>query len=679
MCGIAGIVSLQGDPVDRSAVVRMAGALAHRGPDGSGIYLARGIGLGHVRLSILDPTPAGDQPMRRAGHVLVHNGEVYNYIELAAELRAAGARIRTGTDTEVVLAAYRAWGLGAVRRFNGMFAFALWDSERRRLLLARDRMGVKPLYIRRTPHSLAFASELGALVAGRPIDQADSWHPEPNLSAARDFLELGRTDHSNATFLAGVMALPAAHILVVEDGLERLARYWGPPELADDDRPSAGGADGARDERLVDEFRDALDGSIRMRLRSDVPIGTCLSGGLDSSSIVASVARLVSERAVGSDHEQMPRLGFHARFPDEGIDESAFADLVARQNGVWLIHRTPTGSPLLANVVPVLRAQGEPYGGASVNAQYAVMQAAHENGLKVLLDGQGADELLGGYLHYLGFRVVGLLRSARPHAALQELRSQVRLGTSSAERAVVAVLRASLPPWAADHVRAASRGRLGIGCAPTLRRAPRLVEEHHEPGTLLARRLWQDLLWDGLPALLRYEDRNSMAFGIEARVPFLDVRLVELAVRLPDRLRIDHGTTKAILRRAMADRLPRDVLARRDKLGFVAPQRAWLTAGRAEVGALLRQGQVVERGWVGSVEVDRVLTRGLSGGRATEQLWRLFITEAWLRLMWPDAGGARGRATWEAALASDGAAPASNPAGSADRSLGSPFGVLHGG
>jgi asparagine synthase (glutamine-hydrolysing) len=612
-----------------------------------------GIGLAHRRLSILDPTPAGAQPMLRGRSALIHNGEVYNYLELAAELRDHGEQIATGTDTEVILAAYRIWGVDAVARFNGMFAFALWDPDRKRLLLARDRLGVKPLYLRRTGRSLAFASELSAIVAGGQIDPGDGWTPQPHLGAVHDFLARGWTDHSTATFLDSATALPAGHVLIVEPGSERLVRYWGPPPLADDDRPAVRGTDEHRDERLVEEFRATFDSSVRLRLRSDVPIGTCLSGGLDSSSIVATVAELIAADGSGRAHEQVPRLGFHARFPNHGIDESPFAEMVAERAGIRLVHTTPAGHPLLATVLPVLRAQGEPYGGGSVNAQYAVMAAAHREGIKVLLDGQGADELLGGYLPYLGLRTAGLLFSGNPIDAMTELKAQVQRGPYSASGVLLAAVNEGLPRAALEAIRDRSGGAFGIQCAAPLRRESAMPRTRREPGTFLASRLWHALTTQGLPTLLRYEDRNSMAFGIEARVPFLDVRLVELAVRLPDRLRIDRGTTKVALRRAMKDRLPQAVNTRRDKLGFVAPQQAWLADGAAQVAGLLRGGQVVQRGWVAPGEVERVLARGLSGGRRTEHLWRLFITEAWLRMLWPDAGGPAGRATWAAGLAGE--------------------------
>jgi asparagine synthase (glutamine-hydrolysing) len=612
----------------------MTRALAHRGPDSSDVVVDGAIGLGSTRLSILDPTPAGAQPMTRDGNVLVHNGEIYNYLELGDELRSLGVRLTTESDSEVILAAYRMWGEDAVRRFNGMFAFALWDGARQRLVLARDRMGVKPMYTWRTARSLAFASEPPALIAGRPIDGSDTRPIEPDLGVMRDFLLGGWTDHTDRTFFDGIRSVPAAHLLIVDADGERLVRYWGPPDLADDDRPAVGRADLAGDRRLVNEFEALFESSVRLRLRSDVPIGTCLSGGLDSSAIVGTMARIAaSGEAAG--HQQLPQLAFHVRYPCEDVDEGPFAEMVARASGVRLVTRSPSGESLLAALLPVLRAQGEPFTGASIVAQHVVMAAARDEGLKVVLDGQGADELLGGYHQFFGVRTVGLLRSGQPMAATDELRAQVRRGVLTATGSLMWLVRSALPAAVLGKVQRAFPDRLGVRRGPTLERLERLPAEEVGPGTMLARRLWESISSTSLPAQLRYEDRASMAFGVEARVPFLDYRIVEFAARLPDRLRVGGGTSKVILRRAMKGTVPAEVIDRRDKLGFVAPQQTWLRSGIATLTELLDDGLVVERGWVRRDEVDRLLEDGLVARRAGDRLWRLVVAECWLRTWWP--------------------------------------------
>ena len=567
--------------------------------------------------------------MRRRHAWLVHNGEIYNYVELAAELARMGFRFETGTDTEVILAAYLAWGTEAVKRFNGMWAFALWDVEQRRLWLSRDRMGVKPLYLRRSGSTLAFASEVSALIAAAPLDSSDAWRAEPDLGAVRDFLARGLLDHSAHTFYAGITALPPAHSLVVEAGGERLTRYWSPSGLSDDATPASPPTERS-DTRLVEEFLSLFDDSVRLRLRADVPIGSCLSGGLDSSAIVGTTAGVLSP-APGRTrtNEQQPRYAFHARYPDQGVDESRYAQLAGRAAGMEMVFSSVPMEPFLARLTTVLSAQGEPFAGSSVFAQWTVMQAAHERGLKVLLDGQGADELLGGYLPYLGYRVAGLSRTGALGTAAGEYQRSIAAGVLTRRRALRGVIRGLVPEGVNERVRAATRGAFGVRIAPQLAREPTLASVHQYGGTPLARRLWQDSTSEMLPALLRYEDRNSMAFGIESRVPFLDYRLVEFALKLPDRLRISGGSTKHILRVAMKGRLPDLILDRKDKVGFATPQGQWLAAASAVTAPLLNGGHVVQRAWVAQSEIDRLFRpRNGSDGAL---LWRLIVLEVWLR------------------------------------------------
>lgn len=634
MCGIAGIVSTDGRPPDVAAAQRLIACLDHRGPDGRGSYADDRVALEHVRLSILDPSPAGAQPMSRYGLHLIHNGEVYNYQELARELSAQGYEFTTGTDTEVMLAAYHAWGPDAVRRFNGMWAFALWDPGRSQLLLSRDRMGVKPLYYRRAPGTIAFASEVTPLQAVGPIADDDTWRPEPDVRAVRDFLTRALVDHSDHTFVDGIQSLPPAHNMIVTRDRVALQRYWGPPSLSDDASRGMNGTDQANDERLVDEFAELFTSSVRLRLRADVPLGTCLSGGLDSSAVVATTALLVNEPVDGAaaTNEQRPRFGFHARFPADGVDESEYAALVAKAAKLKMVYRTPTIDSLLGTVSLLLRAQGEPFAGSSVYAQWSIMQAVQEHGLKVLLDGQGGDEVVGGYARYFGYRIGSLLASRGWTGALPELRAQVASGVNPAT-AIQSAVRALLPAQADGPLRAAARGRYGVRVSGDLVAAPILVSQHREGGTALARRLWQDLASESLPALLRYEDRNSMAFGIEARVPYLDYRLIEFTAALPDRLRVNGGWAKVALRRAMRGRVPDSIIRRRDKMGFATPERSWLRQSLPEISGLLREGQVIERGWVRRDEIDRLLA--LEARPDAGQLWRLLTLEMWLGLHWP--------------------------------------------
>ena len=609
----------------RETLDRIMPCLAHRGPDGNGVQVDGPTALGHWRLSILDPTEAGAQPMERDGVWLIHNGEVYNYLELKAELATQGVSFSTETDTEVIIAAYRCWGLDAFSRFNGMWAMVLWDAGRRRLVASRDRMGVKPLYMRRTGRAILLASEVQALASVSGAHDGDTWSAEPDPATARDFLERGLTDHSTGTFVSGIESIAAGHHVVVEDGEVRQVRWWSPPPLSDDaSAPSA--ATTADDRRLVEEFRATFDDAVRLRLRSDVPLGSCLSGGLDSSAIVRTTAILRDRGPTTAEqHQQVAQYAFHARYPGDEIDESHFATLVARQSEVDLVFaRTPPD--LWDRLEAVMLAQGEPFASTSVLAQHTVMEAAHRAGLKVLLDGQGADETLGGYDPYLGLRLAGLLFDGHLPGAWGDLVSQAR--NASPARLAKRTTRGLAGHRVRDALRGALPGVWTIGLGPELAKVETRAAWHDLPGTPLARQLWQDLASESLPALLRYEDRNSMAFGIEARVPFLDYRLVEMSCRLPDRLRISGGVTKRILRRAMSGRLPDEVVRRRDKMGFFVPQARWLSRLRPQAAERLKGGRMAEIGWLRPAEIDRLLA---DPARRHAELWRALNVESWLR------------------------------------------------
>ena len=553
---------------------------------------------------------------------IVYNGEIYNFLELADELESSGHRFTTRTDTEVILAAYAAWGAACVRRFNGIWAFAIWDSADETLLLSRDRVGVKPLFIADAPHAgLAFASEIKAI---RTLPWISG---EPRTDVIRDYLIDGTHDHTTKTFFRDIHALPAAHTMLVHrDGRRTVERYWGPIEL---NRDAAFDAQASDSER-IEEFRETLIDAVRLQLRSDVPIGSCLSGGLDSSSIVCIAAGLRT-RAVPTasqihrERDASPQLAFFAEFREAGINERPFVDAVVAHTGVTLRTTSPDAKSFLASLGSVLTAQDEPFGSLSIIAQFHVMRIAREAGVKVLLDGQGADELLGGYPNYHGMRMAGALRTGRPAAvantglALARRRAPLR---STLGYAVVGS-RPLPPPLVRGRMPA---GWLGAG----LSGSAKLDGERR--GTLLAKKLWRDVTAENLPALLRYEDRNSMAWGIEARVPFLDHRLIELSMRLPDRLKIDaRGRRKIVLRRAMSGIVPELVLRRHDKVAFQAPDSQWLLAAEPTWRRLAKSSIAEDAGYLVSGSIVDALDSFVTGHISPRILWRVLNLELWLR------------------------------------------------
>jgi asparagine synthase (glutamine-hydrolysing) len=643
MCGIAGVVSRDREAL--GAVAAMTRALRHRGPDDEGYLLAdsrtgrtcahRGadtaagvdatplpslppegtdVALGHRRLAILDLSPAGHGPMASADRTLwiTYNGEVYNYVELRDELRGRGHEFRTGTDTEVLLAAYAEWGEDALRHLNGMFAFALYDARRGVLFAARDRFGVKPFFYHHTLGLFAFASEIKGVLANPRVARAVH---EPTLAG---FLSRGQLDEGEQTFFEGVLSLPAAHRLTLDVKSGRLAvsRWYDVPVPAE--------------ERAADPsaFRALLEDAVRLRLRSDVDVGTCLSGGLDSSSLVALTARL--------RQGDRGRRAFSILYDEPGMIERPFVEAVVAATGVEAHETSASAADLLADLPALIRHQDEPIPSAGPFSHWRVMRLAHEHGMKVLLDGQGADEILAGYPYQLGAFFGETAARSGTGRAIREARAatQVTGRPLMFHLGLLAYQRLPLP---------AALRRLAVGRFSTHTHVPRAMLEpglaarlapdaglRHLPRATLREERLANLWRTSLPALLRYEDRNSMAFGIEARTPFLDYRLVEHAIALPAQALVKGGWSKAILRDAMSGVLPETVRLRRDKLGFTTPEKRWMAelaphvrewlGPGSRVAARLRTGALA--GWLSETPAALAQRPGL---------WRLVAAEHWLR------------------------------------------------
>ncbi|TRZ99886.1 MAG: asparagine synthase (glutamine-hydrolyzing) [Nitrospiraceae bacterium] len=645
MCGIAGIYSMVERPVDLRLLERMTQVLAHRGPDGEGYVLlaprVQGkplpvigrlsdslrsttpgytIGLGHRRLAVLDCSPLGHQPMSSEDERtwITYNGEIYNYLELREELQGLGRRFRSTSDTEVILHAYREWGPACLPRLNGMFAFAVWDGVHDRLFCARDRLGMKPLYYRVDRERLAFGSEIKALLedAGRPT--------APNQRMVHDFLAFGLQDHTEETFFDGILQLRPGHYLVAEGGRLNVGKWW-------DLEPSAPQA-APDDESAIRSFRALFDDTIRIHLRSDVAVGSCLSGGLDSSSIVCTMRRLL---AAG------PRLKtFSSCFAEPACDERPYLNLVVAQAGTESVEVFPDGRRLYDEMPRILWFQEEPFGGTSYLAQWAVMRAAAEHGVKVLLDGQGGDELLCGYPGYWGSYGGDLIRNGNmrrfAHEALAYGRQQARLHPT----VYANFARALLPLSVVSRARTWLKGQ-DLWMSPEFasryadssrhllygERFPSAVENH----------VAAYLQSHSLPALLHHEDRNAMAFSIEARLPFLDARLVDFSLRLPTRLKLRNGRSKFILREAMAGVLLEAIRQRTDKMGFVTPQDRWLRETlRPQLEDLFSTRAFEQRGYWDPSRL-RTAYREYCEGRHQlgASVWRWVSLELWHQRFFP--------------------------------------------
>ncbi len=664
MCGIVGLVQWHTGLEDSQSLLKMADAIRHRGPDDVGyifgnthtgdfafyggadtpeaVWSARfphtpaaplqptsiaasvyHLGMANRRLSIVDLSPAGHQPLCNEDRTLwvVFNGELYNLPELRAELTARGHTFISHSDTELLLHAYETWGAECVTHFNGMWAFALWDIRRRQLLLARDRVGIKPLYFWRDAHRLAFASEIKSLLA---LDIPRRAHPQ----AVYDFLVGNLSDHTPATFFAGIETLPPAHTMTVDllTGQTKTQRYW----AVDLTRRAAFRSD----DETTAAFRDLFEDAVRVHLLSDVPVGTCLSGGLDSSAVVCMIDRLLRQRGVQVVGMESRQKTFSARYHDSPHDEGRYIEAVAQACAVDARMVYPAPGDLARDWERVFYHLEEPFGSTSIFAQWNVFQLARASGVTVTLDGQGADELLAGYRGFPSAYFADLVAGGHLGRFWAEWRAHTALHGASPRRELQNTLSGLLPAaWKTALKR--QRRPHPAWLAPALYDATQAAPEAASSGgTRLARALHTALTFSPLPSLLRFDDRNSMAHSIESRVPYLDYRLIEFCFALPPEQKIRAGTTKYILRQALRDVIPDAVFARQDKVHFTTPQAEWL---RGDLAAWVRDSvntpELQHSPYLMPAAVRQMAEQHLNGVvDHTGLLWRCLAVISWQRI-----------------------------------------------
>jgi len=622
MCGIAGIYHLQtAKPVDEARIRAMTTAIAHRGPDGTGCWTAPGVGLGHLRLAIID-LAGGAQPMTSADGkaVVIFNGEIYNFQDVRAELEGRGVLFSSHSDTEVILEAWRAWGPDCLAKLNGMFAFAIHDSERGCLFLARDRLGVKPLhYAELSDGSVIFASELKAMLAHPLLRRV------PDVSAVDDYLAFGYVP-DDTSIVAGVKKLPAGHYLLLKRGapMPQPVQWW---DVSFADREK--GSEAALEEMLVDKMRAA----VTSRMIADVPLGAFLSGGVDSSAVVALMAEASSHAvktcSIGFDH------------PD--YDESQYAGQIAARFATD--HRTRVVSSDDYGLIDTLvHAFDEPFADASALPTYRVCQLARET-VTVALSGDGADEAFAGYRRLTFFNQEERIRHLLPESirsgvfgtlgrlypkmdwAPQKLRAKATLqalGRSSAEAYADAV---GVTPRPLRQRLYSHQGRRELQGHRAEDRYIKTMESA-PARTGLDRAQYADLkIW--LPGdILTKVDRTSMAVSLEAREPLLDYQLIEYGARLPTAMRVRGTTGKWLMKKAMQRYLPDEILYRR-KMGFSTPVGAWFRGPLAEEARRIAHGSALaETGWFDSAEIEKIVAEHQSGAANYGRLlWQLTMLD----------------------------------------------------
>jgi len=603
MCGISGFLSKNTRPTEFISI--MNSLVHHRGPDDEGYVLFDDqlneiicsgkdtpshfdqpktyytpdrnindvsvgvrLALGHRRLSIIDLSSYGHQPMCTGDqrYWIVYNGEIYNYLELRIELQKLGYEFISTSDTEVILNAYREWGVDCQHRFNGMWAFAIFDKLKKKVFFARDRFGIKPFYYWVHDETIYFGSEI------KQFTSIPGWYANINPQKVYDYLTWGITDHTDETLFKGVYQLRPGHLIelkiddfnVKPDGRLQMQQWY---ELRPENFTGT-------IKEASDEFRNRLINSISLRLRSDVTVGSCLSGGLDSSSIVCIMDELLNKNQTHNVQKTFSACSTIDRF-----DEKKWIDQVVEHTNVKPYFVYPTLGNLFSEMPQILWHQDEPFGSSSIYAQWNVFKLASDNGVKVILDGQGADELLAGYHSYFGPRFNDLLRDARFHQLLKEIHHNKRMHGIPHLMSIMQLAKMIFPDSILDPIKrvfgrpSPSPVWLNQNLLDFKQMNP---DNSNSNSSTVNGKSYSQLTSTNLPMLLHYEDRNSMAHSIESRVPFLDYKLVEFAFGLPTDYKIYEGATKRVMRAGMSGIIPDNIRDRHDKIGFATPEEDWL-------------------------------------------------------------------------------------------------------
>ena len=636
MCGIAGIVQKTDEAVSIRHLLEMGSILSHRGPDDEMFALFNikdkkahlfsrenppalkgGIGFAFRRLSIIDLSKAASQPMKDSEDDIwiIYNGEIFNYIEIRAELKSLGHVFHTQSDTEVILKAYKNWGFDCQHRFNGMWAFVILDLKRNVLFGSRDRFGIKPFYYHNGAKQLSFASEIKALLHLPWIRRI------PHSPVIKDYLCYSRVDTSRFTFFRGIHHLEPGHFMIVDLNREfnlKIQPWW--------NLENSLSKQSMDENDLFSRFRFLLRSAVRLRLRSDVPIGTCLSGGLDSSAIVALANPFLKEGRQRS---------FSIIQPGHPSDESRYMDEIIQRFNLTARKTNVSGEDFRHEMIDVIRTQDEPFTSTSMYAQWKVFELARSNGVTVTLDGQGADEELAGYRYFQMVYQAELLGRGKLESLFKEIHGSSSSfpaflwnGLSSLSgflphRKMIAAAGLKDPQYDTSWINHAFFKNTPLPHRPVQKIFP----------SRLNQRLYEVFTHDGLPALLRYADRNSMAHSLESRMPFMDHNLVSFLFSLEPDHKIRNGLSKYILRKSLEGIVPSLILERRDKVPFLTSEAQWFRRKmRDDIGSILSSDSFRSRNYFQAGKAQSLFNRHVNGKiDASRPLWRLINLELWMR------------------------------------------------
>lgn len=587
--------------ISKEQIKQMNALISHRGPDDEGVYSCQNFAFGHRRLSILDLSQDGHQPMGYLDkYVITYNGEVYNYLELREDLVKDGYVFQSNTDTEVILASYDKWGQSCVNKFNGMWAFAIYDKERGVIFCSRDRFGVKPFYYTQVDKQFIFGSEIKQLLL---FHEQNVW----NKNIIIDYLVTGIQEHTNETFFSGIYKLEQSHNMIydLKNHTYTVSKYY------DIDFKK----NNIDINQSIDNYRQELQRAIDLRLRSDVKVGTCLSGGLDSSSIAA----IASEKYQVNSSQRFAAI--HAKSSEEATDESYYAQLAADKTDLDLNIIEPTQDDFIKNIDEVVYTQEEPFGRPSIFMQYFVMRKAKEIGCTVMLDGQGGDETLLGYEVYYPSIYIDVFRKHGLFRVLKEIKSSNK---NNSKMSFVQILKFTIGTFFSYLRKIYYRRRTSFLKSYNNKFVflDKISEAYKEINKLQK----LEILSTNLPALLRYEDKNSMRHSIETRLPFIDYKTLENALSMDVSHKINAGWTKYALRQIVDNKLPEDLVWRKNKLGFNAPDNIWLKGIEEQMQEEIIKSKIIKE----ISNVDKLLYKFPTLDNGTK--WRFYNVAVWERI-----------------------------------------------